>query len=116
MEEKAELIRQNSIKKNSDEKDSKLKALHDHSRCVKALPNELKIDHDADLIEGEGNPLEEFNEPMYENLIDHSKCTLAWTEDWAEAEEIELSKSLLLGQGNVDSDRNTICRVSIIHM
>ena len=57
----------------------------DHSNCVRALPNELKIDYDASLIEGD--PLEEFNDPRYGNLVDHSKCTLAWTEDWEEFEE-----------------------------
>ena len=68
----------------------------DHSKCVKALPNELKIDHDANLIEGEGDPLEEFNDPRYGILVDHSKCTLPWTEDWEEFEENEMNEVINL--------------------
>ena len=38
------------------------------------------------------DPLEvfEFNDPRYENLVDHSKCTLAWTEDWEKFEMNEV--------------------------
>ena len=70
----------------------------DHSKCVRALPNKLKTDHDANLIDGEGDPLEEFefNDPRYENLVDHSKCTLAWTEDWEEFGEFEMNEVINL--------------------
>lgn len=65
----------------------KFSGLHDHSKCVQATDGELKIDHDADLIDNEGDPLEEFE--TYENLTDHSKCTLAWQEDWEDANECQ---------------------------
>ena len=59
------------------------------------LQDDLKIDQDADLIDNEGDSLEEFQAPEY--LTDHSRCTLAWSEDWEDTnQEIEL-KDVLLG-------------------
>ena len=57
---------------------------------------DLKIDHDANLIDIEGDPLEDFKMKLNENRIDHSSCTLAWTENWEDTAEdsIELDKVL----------------------
>ena len=68
----------------------------DHSKCVKAIEGELKIDHDGELIENEGDHLEEFETKKSEELKDHSKCTLAWEENWGDdgEDETELDKIL----------------------
>ena len=68
----------------------------DHTKCVKTTEGDLKIDHDANLIDIEGDPLEDFKMKLNENLIDHSSCTLAWTENWEDTAEdnIELDKVL----------------------
>ena len=72
------------------------KSNDDHTKCVKPTEGDLKIDHDANLIDIEGDPLEDFKMKQNENLIDHSSCTLAWTENWEETAEdnIELDKVL----------------------
>ena len=72
------------------------KSNDDHTKCVKPTKGDLKIDHDANLIDIEGDPLEDFKTKQYENLTDHSSCTLAWTENWEETAEdnIELDKVL----------------------
>lgn len=72
----------------------KFEGLHDHSKCIKASENEIKADHDADLIEIEGDPLEEFEDPMYSKLTDHSECVLLWEDQWEEYDESELSDDL----------------------
>ena len=72
------------------------KSNEDHTKCVKPTKGDLKIDHDANLIDIEGDPLEDFKMKLNENLIDHSSCTLAWTENWEDTAEdsIELDKVL----------------------
>ena len=68
----------------------------EHTKCFKPNEGDLKIDHDVNLIDIEGDPLEEFETKQYENLTDHSNCTLAWTENWEDTAEdnIELDKVL----------------------
>ena len=72
------------------------KSNDDHTKCVKPTKDDIKINHDADSIDIEGDPLEEFETKQYENLTDHSNCTLAWTENWEDTAEdnIELDKVL----------------------
>lgn len=84
-----------------DEKKSKVNplkfaGLHDHSRCVQAIEGDIKIDHDADLLNNEGDPLEEF--VIEETLTDHSRCTLPWSESWEDTEECLDITDVLLRQ------------------
>ena len=41
---------------------NKVKSANNHSKCVIATNNEVKVDHDAQLIDTEGDPLEEFEQ------------------------------------------------------
>ena len=76
------------------------KSNDDHTKCVKPTKGDIKINHDADLIDIEGDPLEEFETEQYENLTDHSNCTLAWTDNWEDTTEdnIEMINDLSLSQ------------------
>ena len=41
---------------------NKVESSNDHSKCVIATNNEVKVDYDAQLIDNEGDPLEEFEQ------------------------------------------------------
>jgi hypothetical protein len=87
---------------------NKAKSNDDHIKCVKPTQGDIKINHDADLIDIEGDPLEEFETKQYENLTDHSNCTMAWTENWEDTTEdnIEMINDLGLNQSEIWEDTN----------
>ena len=79
-------------RKNTD--DLKFKGLHDHSKCIQANDKEINVDHDANLIENEGDPLEEFDTDEKSNSH-HARCKTVWLENWEDAaDEEELSEKL----------------------
>ena len=83
------------------------KSNDDHKNCVKPTKGDIKINHDTDLIDIEGDPLEDFETKQYENLTDHSNCTLAWTENWEDTTEdnIEMINDLGLNQVEATSSK-----------
>jgi hypothetical protein len=83
------------------------KSNDDLNKCVKLTKDDIKINHDADLIDIEGDPLEDFETKQYENLTDHSNCTLAWTENWEDTTEdnIEMINDLGLNQVEATSSK-----------
>ena len=86
------------------------KSNDDLNKCVKLTKDDIKINHDADLIDIEGDPLEEFETKQYENLTDHSNCTLAWTENWKDTIEdnIEMINDLGLNQSRINIFQKTL--------
>ena len=86
------------------------KSNDDHTKCVKPIKEDIKINNDADLIDIEGDPLEEFETKQYENLTDHSNCTLAWTENWKDTIEdnIEMINDLGLNQSRINIFQKTL--------
>ena len=72
-----------------------LKLRDSDSKCVRATKKELIVDHDGELIDNEGDPMEEFETKAGEKKSNHSNCTLAWRENWEDVEDDnDFSKNL----------------------
>eukprot|EP00093_Oithona_nana_P010538 10538.XXX_281485_281028_1 [CDS] Oithona nana genome sequencing. len=77
----------------AQKKNSKVlkKVPEDHASCIRVSQSELLVDHDAELLDIEGDPLEEFEVTKSDKVdkVIHSRCTLAWQETWEDSDDKE---------------------------